>query len=288
MQKKLDYDCVAQGVASRIAARAKCAECGKTMDRDAFDPEDQPASHPDRAGRVLCLGCWQEGNALCAGCEMPFPHGELREEANPADGLFPLGDFYCRKCLAERWNRLMPENRRSPELHRRRRDPMLEEAIRHTEAVDAILDEPAAWWTGSFPEDPNKPRQGSSAPRRRPNYDRVALTVASRLAAAGSGTEERIVHKIDMPTADWYATQQGRGVAVFERGADQPAKLLQPPAEWGETWGWNFCEGGICLTGRRGDGAPQAAGPLPSGCAFCCRPAGDDGLCGECRYEHGE
>jgi hypothetical protein len=58
-----------------------------------------------------------------------------------------------------------------------------------------------------------------------------------------SGAEERIVREIDL--ADWYATQRGREVAVFERGTDQPAKLLHPPAEWGETWGWNLCERGI-------------------------------------------
>jgi len=36
----------------------------------------------------------------------------------------------------------------------------------------------------------------------------------------------------------------GRGE---RRGTDQPAKLLHPPAEWGETWGRNFYEGGIYL-----------------------------------------
>ena len=203
MQRKklaVDYSRVALCVASRLAARARCAECGKTMDGGAFDPEDQPASHPDKAGRALCLGCWQEDNALCAGCERPFQHGELREETNPADGLFPPGDHYCQKCLAGRWNRLMPENRRSPELHRRARNPMLEEALRHEEAVDAISNEPAAWWTGSFAEDPNEP------------------------------------HKV-------------------LKSLDEPQSPL---------------------------------GQLSPGCAYCCRPAGDDGLCGECRYEHGE
>jgi hypothetical protein len=178
----VDYDRVALGVASRIAARARCAECGKTMDRDAFDPEDQPASHPDEAGRALCLGCWQDGNALCAGCERPFPHGELREDASrPADDIFPSGDFYCRECLTKRWRRVMPENKRSPELHRRRRNPMLEEALRHEKAIDAIL-----------PQIPGMPARAN----------------------------------------------------------------------------------------------PQTTAAIP--CAFCCRPAGNDGLCGECRYEHGE
>ena len=198
----VDYDRVALRVSSRLAARARCAECGKTMDAGAFDPEDQPARHPDKAGRALCLGCWQEGNALCAGCEMPFPHGELHEETSPADGLFPPGDFYCRECLAERWRRVMPENRRKPELHRRRRDPVLEEALRHEKAIDAILDEPEAWWTGSFPEDPDKP----------------------------------------------------------------PWKALKSLNE-----------------SQRGP-----LGPTSPGCAYCCRPAGSDGMCSECRYEHGE
>jgi len=203
MQKKLDYDCVAQGVASRLAARARCAECGKTMDAGAFDPEDQPARHPDRAGRALCLGCWQESNSLCAGCEMPFPHGELREDPRrPADDIFPLGDFYCRECLAERWRRVMPENKRSPELHRRSSNPILEEALRHEKAIDAILDEPAEWWTGSFAEDPNKPP-----------------------------------HKV---------------LKSLDEGPSGPLWDIPPP------------------------------------CAYCCRPAGADGLCGECRYEHGE
>ena len=206
MQKKKlkggDYDRVALAVASRLAARARCAECGKTMDAGAFDLEDQPARHPDRAGRTLCLGCWMEDNALCAGCEMPFPHGELREEASPEDSIFPPGDFYCRKCLAGRWNRLMPENRRSPELHRRSSNPILEEALRHEKAIDAILDEPAEWWTGSFAEDPNKPP-----------------------------------HKV---------------LKSLDEGPSGPLWDIPPP------------------------------------CAYCCRPAGDDGLCGECRYEHGE
>lgn len=194
---QVDYDRVAMTVASRIAARARCAECGKAMDRGAFDPEDQPASHPDKAGRALCLGCWQEGNALCAGCEMPFPHGELREDTSPAGSIFPPGDFYCPTCLAGRWNRIMPENRRSPELHRRdRRDPMLDEALRHEKAIDAILDEPTGWWTGS------------------------------------------------------------PGLADTRADQGKPFKVLKSLNE--------------------------------PGCAYCCRPAGDDGLCGECRYEHGE
>jgi hypothetical protein len=96
----VDYDRVALAVASRLAARARCAECGKTMDGGASDSEDQPASHPDKAGRALCLGCWQEGNALCAGCERPFPHGEL--SADEGDDPSMPGDSYCRACLAGR------------------------------------------------------------------------------------------------------------------------------------------------------------------------------------------
>jgi len=81
-----------------------------------------------------------------------------------------------------------------------RRNPVLDEALRHEKAIDAILDEPAEWWTGSFAEDPNEP------------------------------------HKV-------------------LKSLDEPQSPL---------------------------------GQLSPGCAYCCRPAGDDGLCGECRYEHGE
>jgi len=44
---------------------------------------------------------------------------------------------------------------------------------------------------------------------------------------------------------DWYATQQGRGVAIFKQGSEKPMRILEPPHEWGEDWSWNRGEGGI-------------------------------------------
>lgn len=62
-------------------------------------------------------------------------------------------------------------------------------------------------------------------------------------------TEETvIIHRIDL--ADWYATQFGRSVEVYERASETPARVFYPPKGWGHAWGWNVCDEGVYF--RRG------------------------------------
>jgi len=56
-------------------------------------------------------------------------------------------------------------------------------------------------------------------------------------------TEAEIIHKIEL--IDWYATQIGRSVEVYERGSNTPARVLTPPRSWGQDWLWNVCDEGV-------------------------------------------
>jgi len=51
------------------------------------------SEYGDQDGRSLCLDCWQEDNAVCAGCDEPFPHSELSPD--------PTDELRCDKCLAD-------------------------------------------------------------------------------------------------------------------------------------------------------------------------------------------
>jgi hypothetical protein len=113
------------------------------------------------------------------------------------------------------------------------------------------------------------PRRAGSA-LRTVNYDRVALRVASRLAACWQDDNALYpeLHRRRDPTLE--------EALRHEKAIDA---ILKEPAGW-----WT----GSDLADTKGTDRdkPQATAAIP--CAFCCRPAGDDGLCGECRYEHGE
>ena len=75
---------------------------------------------------------------------------------------------------------------------------------------------------------------------------RAAAGVSEPMASDAGGQQcdlELVLHPVRL--ADWYATQSGRGVAVFERPSDEPSVVLRPPDEWGDRWAWNLCDGGI-------------------------------------------
>jgi len=60
--------------------------------------------------------------------------------------------------------------------------------------------------------------------------------------------ETMTIHRIAL--ADWYATQFGRAVEVYERGSSEPSTVLRPPKSWGPDWRWNVCDEGVYF--RRG------------------------------------
>jgi hypothetical protein len=72
---------------------------------------------------------------------------------------------------------------------------------------------------------------------------RVSELMASDAGGRRQGDLELVLHPVRL--ADWYATQSGRGVAVFERPSDKPSVVLRPPDEWGDRWAWNVREGAI-------------------------------------------
>ena len=65
--------------------------------------------------------------------------------------------------------------------------------------------------------------------------------MASDAGGQRQGDLEIVVYPVRL--ADWYATQSGRGVAVFNRSSDEPPAVLRPPDEWGDRWAWNLREG---------------------------------------------
>jgi hypothetical protein len=67
--------------------------------------------------------------------------------------------------------------------------------------------------------------------------------MASDAGGQRQGDLEMVLHPVRL--ADWYATQSGRGVAVFERPSEEPSAVQRPPDEWGDRWAWNLCDGGI-------------------------------------------
>lgn len=101
-------------------ANQSCEECGRAVSAPSeadriemvLDPvtrelhEQSTVYEEPVTGRSLCLDCWQEGNALCADCEEPFPHSELNPDeaarANDPGNLTEAGEFYCPGCIAAR------------------------------------------------------------------------------------------------------------------------------------------------------------------------------------------
>lgn len=77
------------------------------------------SGYRDPADRALCLECWQEDNAVCAGCDEPFPHSEL----SPDD----QDELRCGKCLADL---------KKPFSQRPDRHPQASQAA--AEAIDGI------------------------------------------------------------------------------------------------------------------------------------------------------
>lgn len=71
----------------------------------------------------------------------------------------------------------------------------------------------------------------------------VSEPMASDAGGQRQGDLELVLHPVRL--ADWYATQSGRGVAVFNRSSDEPSAVLRPPDSWGDRWAWNVCDGGI-------------------------------------------
>jgi len=47
-------------------------------------------------------------------------------------------------------------------------------------------------------------------------------------------SESRVIHRINLE--DWYCTQYGRTVAVYQRGSPEPKAMLEPPLNWGLDW----------------------------------------------------
>ena len=47
----------------------------------------------------------------------------------------------------------------------------------------------------------------------------------------------------ESPYADWFATQDGRGVLVCDRQSDRKTRI-EPPEDWGKHWGWNLTQDG--------------------------------------------
>ena len=52
--------------------------------------------------------------------------------------------------------------------------------------------------------------------------------------------------EIASPFANYYVTQNGRGVEIVDKDTEE-RRRHEPPAEWGNRWGWNTTETGIYL-----------------------------------------
>ncbi len=62
--------------------------------------------------------------------------------------------------------------------------------------------------------------------------------------------DNRQIHPSPYP--NWNATQDVSCVWIYERGSDRRIKL-EPPAEWGQHWAWNFTEDGKGICFKRTD-----------------------------------
>jgi len=54
--------------------------------------------------------------------------------------------------------------------------------------------------------------------------------------------ETKIHSLVHLPP--WYATQEGRSVAIYNRDSRELLTTLEPPKEWGDNWAWNFTPDG--------------------------------------------
>lgn len=55
----------------------------------------------------------------------------------------------------------------------------------------------------------------------------------------------RLACRTDAPA--WYATQVGRQVELRRPGTDEVQATIEPPAAWGDAWGWNLIAGGVVV-----------------------------------------